>query len=84
MSKISTKPSIPATFTPPLVVPLEDGEQMLVDEFIRRWEALPVEWQKAHKRIELIEGVVRMSPPNSGGFHAEPHFNFFGFLTPYA
>jgi Uma2 family endonuclease len=83
MSTISTKPFTPTPFTPPAVLPLEDGDHMDVAEFIRRWEALPEEWRAEHKRVELIEGVVRM-PPVSGGSHAQPQFDFLAFLGIYA
>lgn len=82
MSTISSKPFTPTSFAPPDVLPIEDGDHMTVEELIRRWEALPEEWRAAHKRVELIEGVVRM-PPTSGGYHAEPHFDFIAFLGVY-
>jgi Uma2 family endonuclease len=82
MSTISIKPFTPTPFAPPAVLPLEDGDHMSVEEFIRRWEALPEEWREQHKRVELIEGVVRM-PPISGGYHGEPHFDFMTFLGNY-
>ncbi len=82
MSTISSKPFTPTSLAPPAVLPLEDGEHMSVDELIRRWEALPEEWREKHKRIELINGVVRMAPI-SGGFHAGPDADFGVFLGMY-
>jgi Uma2 family endonuclease len=83
MSTTSTNPFMPSPFTPSAALPLKEGERINVTEFIRRWEALPAEWQAQHKRIELIQGVVRHMPPTSGGYHAEPHFNFISFLGMY-
>ena len=82
MSALSTnrfQPTAPPTLSP---LPLEDGDHLSVDEFLRRWDALPETWKAEHRRAELIEGVVRM-PPISGGSHARPQFNFIGFLGAY-
>ena len=83
MATISTKPFTPTPFNPPAVLPLEDGDHMTAEELICRWEALPEEWREKHKRVELINGVVRMSPIG-GSYHAEPHFNFMTFLGVYS
>jgi len=52
---------------------------MNVEEFLRRFHALPEEFQEKYKHAELIEGVVRM-PPISGGGHATPQFELLSFL----
>jgi Uma2 family endonuclease len=54
--------------------PLEAGEVLTVPEFRRREAASP------HiKKAELINGVVYVSPPVSGGSHASPH-NQLGYI----
>ena len=83
MSTNSANPSAAMPFTPPTVLLLEDGDHMTVAELLRRWNALPEDWKAEHTRVELIEGVVRIMPPMSGGAHAEPHFDFVGFLGVY-
>lgn len=72
MSTISNIPLAPISFSPAELVPFEDGDHMDVEEFLRRFHAMPEEVQDKFKRAELIEGVVRM-PPISGGSHAGPH-----------
>ncbi len=47
--------------------PLENGERLSSDEFMRRYEAMP------DARAELIEGVVYMSSPVRVRKHAHPH-----------
>lgn len=84
MSTISTNPSASSPVAPPPALPIEDGEHLTADELIRRWEALPEEWRAKHKHVELLEGVVRMSPPISIGFHGVPQFSFMSFLGIYA
>src|SRR5262249_9037768 len=82
MSTLAT-PRLPPTPIPPVTtLPLEDGDHLSVDDFIRRWDALPQEWKAKHRRAELIDGVVRMQPI-SGGSHARPQFDFIGFLGAY-
>ena len=83
MSTISTNLFTPTPFAPPSVLPLEDGDHMSVAELLRRWDTLPEAWKAEHARVELIEGVVRIMPPISGGSHAEPHFDFVAFLGVY-
>ncbi|MBI3823172.1 MAG: Uma2 family endonuclease [Planctomycetes bacterium] len=83
MSTISTKPVPSTPFAPPAALPLQAGERMNVEEFLRRWDALPEEWKAHHKRVELIEGVVHM-PPISGGYHGQSQFDFISFLGCYA
>ncbi len=82
MSTLSTNLFTSAPMAPPPVLPLEDGDHMTVEELLRRWDALPEEWKADHKHVELIDGVVRIMPPISGG-HAGPHFDFLGFTSAY-
>jgi len=67
-----------------LVLPLRDGERMSVEEFERRWEAMP-----DLKRAELIEGRVYMNAAAlRWDWHAEPYgilmlaLAFYGAYTP--
>jgi Uma2 family endonuclease len=49
------------------VPPLENGDQLNADEFLRRYSAMP------HlKKAELIQGIVYMPPPVSFDHHAGP------------
>lgn len=64
----------PARTVPPLV----DGERLSLEEFRRRYEAMP------HvKKAELIEGVVYMSSPVNTDDHANPHGRFMAILGVY-
>lgn len=60
------------------VPPLEAGDRLKQDEFLRRYEAMP----DVH-RAELIEGVVYMPSPVSADDHGEPHFDFVTWLGVY-
>ena len=53
----------------PAVPRLESGDRLTRDEFERRYHAMP-----SGVRAELIEGVVYVASPVSGG-HRRPHFN---------
>jgi Uma2 family endonuclease len=79
MSTISTEQLRPIPFAPPAMLPLEDGDHLSLDEFIRRYDAM-----LDIKKAELIEGVVRMPPPASDSYHSQPQFNFVGFLGAYS
>ena len=57
-------PTLPARILTP---PLREGDHLTPDEFLRRWEAMPV-----LKHAELIDGIVHMPSPVSSphsGFH---------------
>ncbi len=56
---------------------LLNGDHLTVPEFERRYEALP-----EIKRVELIEGIVIMSPPVSN-LHATTHGSIFEYLKRY-
>lgn len=60
------------------IPPLEAGDRLKQDEFLRRYEAMP----DVH-RAELIEGVVYMPSPVAADDHGEPHFDFNGWLFTY-
>jgi len=60
------------------ILPLESGDCLGADEFMRRYEAMP------HvKKAELIEGTVYMGSPVSA-MHAVPDTIFRGWLFVYA
>ena len=56
----------------PQVLPLENGDHLEADEFLRRYEAMP-----PSTRAELVEGVVFMSSAVRADAHGRPH----GLLT---
>jgi len=66
--------SIVETTVPPLVA----GDMLTLDEFLRRWEAMP-----DVKHAELIEGVVYMPSP-VGPDHGDVDATLGGWLTVYA
>jgi Uma2 family endonuclease len=56
---------------------LEPGDHLTVEEFERRYQAMP------HlKKAELVEGVVYIPSPATDD-HAGPHFNLIGCLGIY-
>ncbi len=59
--------------------PLQNGDRLTLDEFLRRYEAMP----EVHN-AQLIEGVVYMPSPVSFIHHGNPHFNLIGWLFNYA
>src|SRR5687767_408993 len=77
MGPVQTPAHDPAPATPP-VPPLEEGQRLDADEFMRRYEAMP------HlKKAELIEGVVRMPSPVRLVGHGEEHSLLVGWLVAY-
>jgi Uma2 family endonuclease len=64
------------------IQPLESGDSLGADEFMRRYEAMP-----EVKKAELIEGTVYMSSP-VGPTHSDPHaliqtwLGFYALRTP--
>ncbi|HZT20943.1 MAG TPA: Uma2 family endonuclease [Dongiaceae bacterium] len=76
---MATTPAIPVADTPgPLPVPpLQSGDRLTVEEFERRYSAMP-----SLKKAELIEGIVYVPSPVSED-HASPHFDFIGWLAMY-
>ena len=76
---MATIPTIPwQDPPPPRVPPLQSGDQLTVEEFERRYDAMP-----NLKKAELIEGVVYVGSPVSED-HGTPHFNFVTWLGTYA
>src|SRR3984893_17854521 len=62
----------------PRIPPLQPGDRLTADEFLRRYEAMP-----EVKKAELIEGVVYMPSPVSSEDHGEPHFDLISWLGIY-
>lgn len=60
------------------IPPLEAGDRLTADEFLRRYEAMP-----DINKAELIEGVVYMPSPGNAEDHGEPHFDLIGWLFTY-
>jgi Uma2 family endonuclease len=58
--------------------PLETGQCLASDEFMRRYEAAP-----DLKNIELIEGVVYVASPVRLGNHAKPHLCVIAWIGNY-
>ena len=62
----------------PQVLPLENGDHLEADEFLRRYEAMP-----PSTRAELVEGVVFMSSAVRADAHADPHGRLAEWLLRY-
>jgi Uma2 family endonuclease len=63
---------------PRAIPPLVNGDRLTVEEFERRYEAMP------HlKKAELIQGVVYMPSPVSIEEHGEQQFDLIGWLWVY-
>jgi Uma2 family endonuclease len=60
------------------IPPLQAGDRLQQEEFLRRYEAMP-----DVDHAELIEGIVYMPTPVSADDHGEPHFDFNGWLFTY-
>jgi hypothetical protein len=60
------------------ILPLEPGDHLSVEEFHRRYLAMP-----NVKKAELIDGVVYMPSPISIEGHGSPHVNFAVWLGTY-
>lgn len=75
----STPGQSPLEPRPEFIPPLRPGDHLTLEEFQRRYEAMP------HlKKAELIEGVVYMPPPVAHEYHGRPHFRFGGILGIYS
>lgn len=59
------------------VPPLENGDRLSDDEFMRRYEAMP------DVKAELIDGIVYMASPVRTNVHGQPHADLVGWLTVY-
>ncbi len=78
-SIIVTKETTSSPIKLPAIPPLEQGERLSLQEFERRYQAMP------HiKKAELIEGVVYMSSPVHFASHSQPHAHVIGWLTVYS
>ena len=62
----------------PVVPPLQNGDNLTADEFVRRYEAMP-----PGTRAELIDGIVYMAAALNHDLHSEPHFDLITFLGNY-
>jgi Putative restriction endonuclease len=60
-----------------VIQPLRAGQRLTVDEFLRRWEAMP-----DLKFAELIDGVVYMPSPQTSD-HGRAEFRVDGWLAVY-
>src|SRR5438270_712005 len=60
------------------IPPLQNGDRLNPDEFLRRFEAMP-----ELKKAELIEGTVYVPSPVSIEDHGEPQFDFISWLGIY-
>jgi Uma2 family endonuclease len=77
MRPVQTPPQDPGPGVPP-IPPLEEGQRLDADEFLRRYEAMP------HLTgAELIEGVVRMPSPVRLIGHGEEHAYLVGWMVNY-
>jgi Uma2 family endonuclease len=76
---ISIPPSVPDDGRDEPFPPLESGQQLTADEFMRRYEATP-----ELKNVELIEGVVYVASPVSAKFHGTPLSSLVGWMFYYA
>ena len=60
------------------IPPLENGDRLTADEFMRRYEAMP-----GLKKAELIEGVVHVPSPVRHLYHGRPHTHLLTWLGNY-
>lgn len=60
---------------PEPIPPLENGDSLTREEFVRRYEAMP-----DLKKAELIEGVVYLGARVSFTYHGAPHADLAGLL----
>src|SRR5712664_4050159 len=65
--------------SPTEMPPLENGDRLTAQEFLRRYEAMP-----RVKKAELIEGIVYTGSPVRVALHAEPHILVQTWLGTYA
>src|SRR5271154_3006974 len=77
-SRAKPKPSTEPTHRNGAIPPLENGDRLTADEFLRRYEAMP-----ELKKAELVEGVVHVPSPVKCDEHGEPHSNLGGWLFTY-
>jgi Uma2 family endonuclease len=75
--ELSPPAPISPSADPDHIPPLEDGDRLSHEEFMRRYEAMP------GVKAELIDGVVYMASPVRLEQHGEPHGDLAGWLTLY-
>src|SRR5271163_4172088 len=73
-----SKPSIEPTNRNGAIPPLENGDRLTADEFMRRYEAMP-----GLKKAELIEGVVYVPSPVRHRYNGRPHLHLLNWLGHY-
>jgi Uma2 family endonuclease len=71
-------PEIEVMSAIPKMLPLQPGDHLTVEEFERRYQAMP-----NLKKAELIEGVVYMPSPVTDDEHGGPHFSLITWLGVY-
>jgi len=77
MTAVETKPSVTGK-TPGRPLPLENGECLHSQEFLRRYDRMP-----QVKKAELVEGIVYMGSPVSV-YHGKPDAIIQAWLVTYA
>jgi Uma2 family endonuclease len=80
---VSTKPPTSAATTESIerygaIPPLENGDRLRRDEFLRRYEAMP-----GLKKAELIDGVVHVPSPVPHRYHGRQHYHLLSWLGHY-
>jgi Uma2 family endonuclease len=79
MSTLMRHPPAGPSAARPSIPPLEPGDRLSREEFLRRYEAMP-----ENVKAERIEGIVYMpAAAVSAGFHGVPHAHLMGWLTWY-
>jgi Uma2 family endonuclease len=74
---MSTRLTATEPRTTAVVPPLQAGDRLTRDEFLRRYRVTDTD------HAELVEGVVYMPTPVSAEGHGEPHFDLIGWLFVY-
>ena len=79
----SVPPTEPVTPAEPsdrngAIPPLESGDRLTPDEFLRRYEAMP-----GLKKAELIQGVVYVPSPVRQRYHGRQHYHLLNWLGHY-
>jgi Uma2 family endonuclease len=76
--RAKSKPSTEPTHRNGAIPPLENGDRLTADEFMRRYEAMP-----SLKKAELVEGVVYVASPVRHRYHGRPHIHLLTWLGHY-
>src|SRR5579859_6335361 len=80
---VTTPQAQPVTPAEPIdrngaIPPLESGDRLTADEFLRRFEAMP-----GLKKAELIQGVVYVPSPVRHRYHGRQHYHLLSWLGHY-